>query len=124
MKARYFLWFAVLFFFQTRLAAQGWIKGSVTEAESGQPIPGVMVLIEEHRGVTTDAAGLFALKSESPVCKLQFRFLGYKTVAQEINTNPEDTAKIAVVMQLAVYDIDQVVVTASRLAQRMADVNV
>ncbi len=124
MKARYFLWFAVLFFFQTRLAAQGWIKGSVTEAESGQPIPGVMVLLEEHRGVTTDVSGHFFVKSEAPVSKLQFRFLGYKTVTKEVITNLEDTAKITVAMQLAVYDMDQVVVTASRLAQRMADLNV
>ena len=55
------------------------VRGKVIEAETGEPLPGVSVLVDKSpRGVITDLDGTFEIKV-SPSDKLVFSFIGMET---------------------------------------------
>ncbi len=61
------------------LAQQISVKGRVLEKETGQPLPGVAIVIENTpRGVTTDVDGSFEIKV-SATDKLVFSFIGMES---------------------------------------------
>ncbi len=60
--------------------AQTIIKGTVTDAVSGDPMPFVSVSIKgTTSGTTTDVKGYYELQTTENVDKVQFTFLGYLT---------------------------------------------
>ncbi|MCK7556596.1 SusC/RagA family TonB-linked outer membrane protein [Chitinophaga sedimenti] len=68
------------------------IKGTVTD-ESGQPLPGVTVLIKGASGGTvTDAKGAFTLNTRQANPVLVFQFMGY--TAQEVNYTGQASLKV------------------------------
>lgn len=82
------------------------IKGTVIEATSRTPIPGVAVVVKGTTyGTTTDVNGVFNLNSK-PASVLTISSIGFKTQDIELNGRTE----IIVVMEADVTDIDEVVV--------------
>ncbi|MEM7789079.1 MAG: carboxypeptidase regulatory-like domain-containing protein, partial [Bacteroidota bacterium] len=64
-------------------SAQGLVTGSVTDAETGQPLVGANVAVLDARGAvtggaSTNADGRFALRTALPA-RLAVRFIGYET---------------------------------------------
>lgn len=63
------------------LAAQ-WavVRGTVTDAETGDPLPGVEVMVKNTRqGTVTDFDGKYTLRDVPRQAVLIFKYLGYKT---------------------------------------------
>src|SRR5690554_3019990 len=85
------------------------IRGTITDASSGEPIIGASVLEKdtENNGTTTDFDGLFELtaQTESPV--LIISYVGYQTI--EVPYNGEEMLNIQIQGGLA---LDEIVVTA------------
>lgn len=84
------------------------ITGKVTD-KTGQPLPGVTVLIEGTSvGVTTDAGGKYSLECPTlSKLSLQFTFVGMTT--QKVNVG--ERQEVNVVMEEDALEIDEVVVT-------------
>lgn len=123
MKARvFFAGFFLLLHFQ--VSAQGWISGTVSDKTNGQPLAGALVLIQQNRGVAADASGYFLLWAEKPVVQLTFQMLGFKSYTQKVSPIASDTLRLKVELSPEVFDMDQVVVTASRIEQRLAELTV
>jgi TonB family protein len=60
------------------------IKGTVTSAEDGSALPGVNVVVQgTTTGTITDAEGKFEITVSQPDQKLEFSFIGVKTVVAE-----------------------------------------
>jgi hypothetical protein len=67
-------------------ALQQQITGTVTDASSGEPLPGVNILIEgTTTGVITDTDGKYVIKTPSPNSVLVFSYIGYNS--ERIETN-------------------------------------
>lgn len=66
--------------------AQTNISGTVTDAETGDPVPGVNILVKGTiYGTITESDGSFTLSPKTPVpLTLEFSFTGYQTVEQQI----------------------------------------
>lgn len=90
-------------FLCTGLSAQTIIKGKVTDAETGDPIPFASVYFQgTTQGVATDFDGLYELKGQAETDTLVVSYIGYQTktklyqkgVAQVINfqLQPETTS--------------------------------
>lgn len=57
------------------------VQGIVTDASSGEPLPGVTIAISgTARGTTTDGNGKFELSNVPENAVLQFSFIGYQTM--------------------------------------------
>ncbi|MFO8236186.1 MAG: SusC/RagA family TonB-linked outer membrane protein [Bacteroidales bacterium] len=110
MKKLTFL-ITLLLFFAFQAAAQTEISGTVTDAETGEPIPGVSVVVKEQEsvGTTTNMDGEYNLTGiPSDAETLIFSFVGMQT--QEVPIEGRST--INVEMQSAVQEMEEVVVTA------------
>ena len=66
----------------------------VTDAATGQPMPGVNVVVSGTTlGAITDASGQYTLVVPNASVKLQFSFIGYST--QEVALAGQTTVNIA-----------------------------
>lgn len=87
------------------------VKGTVIDAKSGQPMPGVTIAAlangQAVMGTATDQDGNFTLNLPSSIKDLTFTFVGYKAVTLPIQTNKE----MVVRLEEEVKAIDEVVVT-------------
>ena len=82
------------------------VKGVVTSADDGQPIPGVSVVVKgTTTGTTTDINGSYTLMAQSN-STLVFSFVGMK--AQEVLVNTQTV--INIVLATEQTDLDEVVV--------------
>ncbi|MDO8899096.1 MAG: carboxypeptidase-like regulatory domain-containing protein, partial [Bacteroidales bacterium] len=101
-----------------------WVKGRVTDRQTGETIPGVNVLYKKNQGTVTDLKGVFLIQAEAGPMVLDFRLLGYKTLTRNIQLKANDTIMLNIALEQDVIEMDQVVVTASRIEQRMAELTV
>ena len=84
------------------------VKGKVVEAETGDPLPGVSIVVDKStKGVTTDIDGTFEI-SVSPSDKLVFSFLGMETQVVEVGNK----TYFNIELKQAVSELDEVTVVA------------
>lgn len=82
------------------------VKGVVTSADDGQPLPGVTVVVKgTTNGTITNIDGMYELNVPSDAT-LVFSFIGLQS--QEIAVNGQ--TEVNVVLQSATFDVDEVVV--------------
>jgi len=71
------------------------IKGKVTDMKTGEPLPGVNIVIANTTvGTQTDISGNYAIKSESSNSVLVFSFIGYKIVKESIGNRENIDVKL------------------------------
>ena len=64
------------------------LSGSVTDADTGEPLPGVTVLVKgTTNGTITSSEGIYKLSAGKGAI-LQFSYIGYKTIEQLIGESP------------------------------------
>lgn len=104
-----FILLFVLFLLPLLMFAQSQqVRGKVTEAETGDPLPGVTIVVDKStRGVTTDIDGTFEIRV-SPTDNLIFSFLGMETQTIEVLNK----SFIEVSMSPATSELDEVTVVA------------
>ncbi len=99
----------------SHLQAQQSVSGKVTQAEDGEPLPGVSVSLKgTTTGVITNAAGVYVLDGVPEKAVLVFSFIGKETQEIAVGT------RTAVNVQLnpTSTDLTEVVVTGYRTEQR------
>lgn len=82
-----FLIFCVLFGLLSATAVEpGKLQGQVKDAETGEPIAGVIVKIKEAF-TSTDQMGRFSLSPKSGADSIYFRCMGYETLILPVSSN-------------------------------------
>jgi TonB-dependent starch-binding outer membrane protein SusC len=83
------------------------ITGKVTDANTGEPLPGVYIVIENtNQGVVSDAEGKFSISVPGSETYLMFSFVGY--VTERIQVGTATSLNIALVPDIK--RLDEVVV--------------
>ena len=99
------------------LFAQVTISGTVTDAETEGPFPGVTVSVQGTLvGTTTDADGAYSLNVPGVGSTVVFRFVGYSTQQQVVT---EGMTTIDARLFVSVLDLEEVVVVGSRRLPRL-----
>lgn len=98
------------------VSAQVTITGKVTDASSGEPLPGVSVSVKDFKsaGALTNEQGVFSLALPEGGKTLIFSFFGMQTKEVEIGGQTE----INVGMEAADIVVDDVVVTALGISRQ------
>ena len=102
------------------------IKGMVTDSETGDPLPGVHVSVKDTRtGTASDVDGIYEIK-DIPLGKyrLEFRVLGYDKKRIELNITEDSIVNFDIALTPSPWELDEVVVTATRRKQLLKDVPV
>ncbi len=97
--------------------AQITVTGTVTDAETDTPFPGVTVSVQGTLvGTTTGADGTYSLQVPEVGNILVFRFVGYSTQQFMVT---EDMATQDVSLFVSILGLEEVVVVGSRRTQRL-----
>ncbi len=119
------LWFylPLLFLFAGEaLAPFTVVKGVVTDAQTGEPIPFVNILAEGSKntlGTTTDFSGQFILQNAEPFTGIRVTFLGYKAVHKTIQ--PGKTQSLNIKLQKESKELKEVTIKAGKRKYRNKD---
>jgi outer membrane receptor protein involved in Fe transport len=97
------------------------VKGKVTDASNQSPLPGANVIFAPGQGTVTNDLGIYQLRLQPGEYTLQFRFMGYHTVLRQISVSEGDTVILDVSLEPEVTRLNQVIVSASRVEQRVAE---
>ncbi len=103
-----------LFFGLSQLMAQsGNIRGTISD-NNGIYIPGATVYISSlNKGVVSDLDGKFTLLNvDEGTYTLEFSFLGYATLQEEVTVTAGETTSLNIVLSSANMELDEVQVTA------------
>ncbi len=93
-------------------AAHSLVRGKVTDARSGIPLPGASVMVKGTQyGTTTDETGNFILRSDSAITALVVSYVGYKK-KEVIIRDPSEY--LVIELEPAAMEIGQVNVTRLR----------
>jgi TonB-linked SusC/RagA family outer membrane protein len=96
---------------------QASVSGTVTDSSTGEPIPGVNIVIKGTTvGVTTDQAGKYTINTSNRNAILVCSFIGY--ISQEIPVEGKAVIDISLVSETK--DIDEVVVTGYSTARKQS----
>ena len=86
------------------------VRGVVTDAETGEPLPAANVQVEgTYRGTITNDEGAFAVRLDRLPAALLVRFIGYETARIPIEAGTPD--QITIRMKPTTYVLDEVVVS-------------
>lgn len=97
-----------LFFFLSTALAQNTVSGTITDAETGETLPGVNVMVKGTTiGAASDSEGAYSLNVPSLSDTLIFSFVGYQ--AQEVPIEGRANIDISLAMQ-AIMGSDVLVV--------------
>ncbi len=102
----------------------GKIKGKVTDSEFGQPLAGVYVIYGSSQGTTTDENGNYIIADISGRISITFQFIGYTSVTKEVTIRKNETLELNIILETLISEINQVVVSASRVEQKISELSV
>ena len=109
-------WAMALFLSASAFAQTGKITGTVTDAETGEPLPGVnVVIVDAQQGATTDAEGYYSILNVSPgTYDVRASFVGFAPVTQEgVRVNIDLTTEVDFALQEQTAQLDEVTVQAT-----------
>ncbi len=101
----------------------GTIVGKITDRNTGESLPGVNV-VRKTTGTVSDASGNYTLRLEPGSHTVLFRIVGYKSQSKTISLKAGEVITLNVTLEQDVIEIEQVVVTASRIEQKAAELTV
>ncbi len=112
-----FLLPALLFCFA--INAQTIVTGKITDSK-GEPLVGAsVVVVGTSVGVSADLDGMYRLETSSkPPFKVEISFIGYNSKELDVTTG---NAKIDVVLDENISTLDEIVVSASRRAEKVQE---
>ena len=93
------------------------VEGTITDATSNDPLPGVNVVIKgTTQGTVSDANGKYVIKYAYPEAILVFSFIGY--ITEEISVNEQTIVNVKLVADIK--QLDEVVVVGYGTQKRVA----
>ncbi|MBK7626367.1 MAG: TonB-dependent receptor [Bacteroidales bacterium] len=107
------------------LLSQKIISGKVFDNKTLEPLTGVYVIYEKGRGTATGSDGSFIINPESRTLSISFKFIGYKPLTRNIELlSGEDTTMLQIGMDMEIMEIGQIVVSANKTEQKIAELTV
>jgi TonB-dependent starch-binding outer membrane protein SusC len=98
---------SLFLFWSTAAVAQDVVRGTVTDASTGESLPGVNILIQgTEQGTATDVDGNFELNVPSLQSTLIFTYIGYQRLELPIDGRTE----LNVQLQLGILATEEIVV--------------
>ena len=111
-----FLLQVMLLCFSTAVVAQTQILGTVAD-NNGQPVPGASVVLDSNTGTVTDFDGNFTLNtSQTPPFTITVSSVGLETKSLTVSSSAQ---ALSITLGASSTELDEIVVSASRIAQRL-----
>ncbi|WBO83398.1 TonB-dependent receptor [Hymenobacter yonginensis] len=100
--------------------AQGPVSGTLTDAQTGTPLPGATILLDGAASAATDAAGTFTIPAVAAGAhELRITFVGYEPLVRPLQGQAE-AQRLTAALQPGGVLTGEALVTASRANERTA----
>ncbi|NBC86133.1 MAG: SusC/RagA family TonB-linked outer membrane protein [Bacteroidetes bacterium] len=91
----------------------GTIAGRITDAQTGDPLPGATVQIQDMQvGAATDANGEYEIEVEAGSYTLSISFVGYQAVQRSVDVEAGETTEVNAALEISQTQLEGVAVTA------------
>jgi outer membrane receptor protein involved in Fe transport len=122
---RYFL-IALIFLLPViqEVKADGFVRGRIYDRSMGTGLPGANVIFKRTQGTIAGENGNYQLKLPAGNIQLTYQYTGFKTQTRSFSLAENDTITVDIGMEYDVSEIDQVVVSASRIEQKISELTV
>ena len=100
------------------------LKGKVIDHRTNDPLSGVYLIYGKNLGSITDENGRFIIETESATLQITFQLIGYKSLTREFLIQAGDTLEAEISLEMKMEEISQVVVSANRTEQKIAELSV
>jgi len=97
------------------------ITGRIFDSSTMEPLPGATIIDGQGHVASSDATGHFSLRLPAGKQVIIFQYVGYKTVTKTLMIHPDSLLQADIAMEATATEIDQVIVTAERVAQRVSE---
>lgn len=105
------------------LFAQKIITGKTYDKTTRAPIPGAYVIYENNKGTISDENGNFTISTYASSINITFQIIGYKPAVRSVFLQT-DTLVLNVGMEMDIREMDQIVVSANKTEQKIAELTV
>jgi outer membrane cobalamin receptor len=102
----------------------GIIKGKVTDRNTGEPLAGAYVLYGKSLGTSTATDGTYQLVASPGRLEISFTLIGYESIAKEVVLTDKATIELNIMLEMKLNEIDQIVVSANKNEQKVAELSV
>lgn len=93
-------------------AQDGMLEGTITGADTGEPLPGATVFVSAlQSGTSTNIDGEYSLELAAGEYDVRFTYVGFQTRIERVTISAGETTTLDVAMQLDLVGLDDVVVT-------------
>ncbi len=115
-----------ILFIAVFLVAQGKsiVKGKITDKETGSPLPSVYIIYGSNRYTVSNSKGDYQFKTDAGKIEISYKFIAYKTRIEKHFLKENDTLILNIQLEAENEQLSEIVVSANRRAQRIADLSV
>lgn len=124
MKKNYYLLCIILLISAVSIAQKAAIKGSIVDSKTKETLVGVSVIADEKTGTVTDVFGNYQLELEPGNYRIKYTFIGYGSANRDISLKAGETKTYNISLFEETRILDEVVVSAGRHEQKLADLTV
>jgi iron complex outermembrane receptor protein len=124
MRWLYFIVLLTLSLFTEASLPSGIIRGKVFDNNTLEPLPGVSILFKRNQGTTTDANGYYIIRIQPGHVNIHFQHIGYEPIIKSLNINSNDTIELNIGLELHSTEINQLVISASKVEQKISELTV
>jgi outer membrane receptor protein involved in Fe transport len=100
------------------------IFGKVKDAQTDEPLPGVVITNEGRSGTVTDEDGAYQIVLTPGEQTITFRMTSYKTITEYIHLSPGEKKELNALLESDVQNLGIVVVSAGKYEQNLSEVTV
>jgi len=100
------------------------VRGKVFDKHSHEPLSGVNVIYGKNLGTTTGNNGFFQFSSVSVKQEITFKFIGYQSVTKTLFLEQNDTVFLNIGLIPTENKLDEIVISANKAEQRIADLTI
>lgn len=105
-------------------AQQAVVAGKVTSSDNSEPLEGVYIVYNKDKGVITDPYGRYSFRTDTGTINITLSLIGYRNIVKQMRISETDTIIADFQMDTEMQEIGQIIVSASRTDQKIAEQSV
>ena len=115
---------SLLFFVLNSIAQDAILSGQIIDSKDNEPLIGANVILKNGKGVSTDINGNYSISMGVGEYEITYKYIGYSTKVMKVNLGPGEQKTINISLVEETNLLDDVVISASKYEQKLADVSV
>ncbi|MCK4921995.1 MAG: TonB-dependent receptor [Bacteroidales bacterium] len=117
--------FLLLVYFNTSATDNSaFVYGKIFNVENNDPLAGANIIYGNNQGSISDNQGNYSLNLSTGQVRITYQYVGYISETKIINLNSGDTLLLNIGLIPSLNEIDQIVVSANKVEQKLSDLTV